>query len=143
MFYKSKPIEYQEWLPWAHVVGNEDDRVAMEFHDLALLKANLVKQQKQIAYDLLFKSDWKVVRAQELGTTVPENITTYRAAVRSAADARCTQINAASSVEDLKTLNLFLYLYFYYLLHVFFHFHHLFDAVLTLHSLYFQNLYYY
>lgn len=104
MFYKSKPIEYQEWLPWAHVVGNEDDRVAMEFHDLALLKADLVKQQKQIAYDLLFKSDWKVVRAQELETTVPENITTYRAAVRSAADARCTQINAVSSVEELKTL---------------------------------------
>ena len=49
-------------------------------------------------------TDWMVVRAAEGGTAVPSSITTKRAAVRTKANAMCTQIDAASDVDALAAL---------------------------------------
>ena len=52
----------------------------------------------------LAPTDWMVVRAAEGGKAVPSSITTKRAAVRTKANAMCTQIDAASDVDALAAL---------------------------------------
>ena len=56
------------------------------------------------ASGILQPTDWMVVRAAEGGTAVPSSITTKRAAVRTKANAMCTQIDAASDVDALVAL---------------------------------------
>ena len=56
------------------------------------------------AASILRSTDWMVVRAAEGGTAVPSSITTKRAAVRTKANAMCTQIDAASDVPALIAL---------------------------------------
>ena len=52
----------------------------------------------------LSPTDWMVIRAQEGGTAVPSSITTQRAAVRTKANAMCTQITNAANVDALAAL---------------------------------------
>ena len=56
------------------------------------------------AGSILQQTDWMVVRAAEGGTAVPSSTTTKRAAVRTKANAMCTQIDAASDVDALAAL---------------------------------------
>ena len=56
------------------------------------------------AGSILQPTDWMVIRAQEGGTAVPSSITTKRAAVRTKANAMCTQIDNAANVDALATL---------------------------------------
>jgi hypothetical protein len=53
---------------------------------------------------ILQPTDWMVVRATEGGTAVPSSITTQRAAVRTKANAMCTQIDNAADVDALAAL---------------------------------------
>jgi len=53
---------------------------------------------------ILQPTDWMVVRAAEGGTAVPSSITTKRAAVRTKANAMCTQITNAANVDALADL---------------------------------------
>ncbi len=53
---------------------------------------------------VLSPTDWMVVRAAEGGTAVPSSITTQRAAVRTKANAMCTQITNAANVDALAAL---------------------------------------
>ena len=53
---------------------------------------------------LLQDTDWMVVRAAEGGTAVPSSITTWRAAVRTKANAMCTAIGNAANVDALAAL---------------------------------------
>ena len=48
-----------------------------------------------------------VIRAQEGGTAVPSSITTKRAAVRTKANAMCTQITNAADVDALAALYIY------------------------------------
>jgi hypothetical protein len=65
------------------------------------LKLTIVDQQ---AYDLLQPNDWMVVKATETSGSVASNWTTYRAAVRTAANDMKTKINAVSDVDALAAL---------------------------------------
>jgi len=56
------------------------------------------------AASILQPTDWMVVRAAEGGTAVPSSITTKRAAVRTKANAMCTQITNAANVDALAAL---------------------------------------
>ena len=56
------------------------------------------------AAGILQPTDWMVVRAAEGGTAVPSSITTQRAAVRTKANAMCTQITNAADVDALAAL---------------------------------------
>ena len=64
-------------------------------------KLTIVDQQ---AYGLLQPNDWMVVKATETSSTVASNWTTYRAAVRTAANDMRTKINAVSDVDALAAL---------------------------------------
>lgn len=78
--------------------------------ELSALKANFIKDTKRDAYNHLRGTDWYVLRLLELGTTnpvhaaIPEAVTTYRQAIRTTQDARCTQINEVGTVEELSAL---------------------------------------
>jgi len=56
------------------------------------------------AAGILQGTDWMIIRAAEGGTAVPSSTTTKRAAVRTKANAMCTQIDAASDVDALAAL---------------------------------------
>ena len=56
------------------------------------------------AASILKPTDWMVIRAAEGGTAVPSSITTKRAAVRTKANAMCTQITNAANVDALAAL---------------------------------------
>lgn len=72
--------------------------------DLDGLKTQWKATQSQIADSLLTPSDWRVVRAAELGQAVASIWLTYRGAVRSACNTRQTEINAVADVAALKEL---------------------------------------
>lgn len=54
---------------------------------------------KREAHALLQPSDWYVVRQQETGEPVPENVSAYRASVRAAADAAEADVLALTNAE--------------------------------------------
>ena len=65
-------------------------------------KKRIVKQQ---ASGLLAPTDWYVVKANEVeGYTVPENITNFRSDVRAKSNEMETQIDACTTVDELKKL---------------------------------------
>jgi len=67
--------------------------------DLDDLKTEWDRRVNEIAYSLLSPSDWMVVRKQEIGTDIPAEWATYRAAVRSAAANNKTALNAATDID--------------------------------------------
>ena len=68
------------------------------------LKTNFTQQQKDTAASLLSNTDWYVTRKSETDTAIPEAVTTYRVAVRTACAAREAEIAAVTTTEALKTL---------------------------------------
>ena len=64
----------------------------------------ILRKQKAIASQLLSDTDWYVIRKSETDTAIPANVTTYRAAVRTACAARETEIAAVKTTEALETL---------------------------------------
>ena len=68
------------------------------------LKTLWKAKQDEIAQSLLGPSDWRVVKASELGTTVASKWLTYRGAVRSACNTRQSEITAVTTVEALREL---------------------------------------
>ena len=65
-------------------------------------KKRIVKQQ---ASGLLAPTDWYVVKATEVAEyNVPENVTNFRAEVRTKSNEMETQIDACTTVEELETL---------------------------------------
>ena len=65
------------------------------------LKYNHTQQVKQTANTLLNPTDWYYVRNVEVGTEVPANVVSYRAAVRAECDRLEAAIVAVTTVEDL------------------------------------------
>ena len=69
------------------------------------LKTEKKKIVKQQASGLLAPTDWYIVKATEVADyTVPADITTYRAAVRTRSNEMETAIDGAADVDALKTL---------------------------------------
>jgi len=80
----------------------DDDGVQLINYGLKTEKKRIVKQQ---ASGLLEKTDWHNHKALDDDTyTIPENVKTYRANVRSKSNEMETQIDACSNVDELKTL---------------------------------------
>ena len=79
-----------------------EDGVQVINYGLKTEKKRIVKDQ---AAGLLAKTDWYVVKATEVADyTVPADITTYRAAVRTRSNEMETAIDNAADVDALKTL---------------------------------------
>jgi len=69
------------------------------------LKKLEIEKIKQQAGGLLAPSDWHVVKANEVADySVPTDIATYRADVRAKSNEMETQINACTTVDELKAL---------------------------------------
>jgi hypothetical protein len=85
------------------VQENMDGTYTTSPKDLTQLKATFTAQVDQTAYNLLFPTDWMIVRKAETNVAVPDATTTYRAAVRADALANRTAISNATTVEELIT----------------------------------------
>ena len=82
--------------------GVDDEGNEFANYGLKTEKKRIVKSQ---ASGLLTPTDWHIVKATEVAEySVPENITTFRADVRSKSNEMETQIDACNSVEELETL---------------------------------------
>ena len=82
--------------------GVDDEGNEFTNYGLKTEKKRIVKSQ---ASGLLAPTDWHVVKATEVAEySVPENITTFRADVRSKSNEMENQIDACNSVEELETL---------------------------------------
>ena len=68
------------------------------------IRPGIVQEQKTTAASLLSNTDWYVTRKSETDTAIPANVTTYRAAVRTACAAREAEIAAVTTTESLETL---------------------------------------
>ena len=69
------------------------------------LKTQHKEKIKQQASSLLTLNDWYVIKATEVDSySVPAEMTTYRAAVRTASNDMETKIDASSTVDELATL---------------------------------------
>ena len=68
------------------------------------IRKNHISNINAQAAGILQPTDWMVIRATEGGTAVPSSITTKRAAVRTKANAMCTQITNAANVDALAAL---------------------------------------
>jgi hypothetical protein len=68
------------------------------------LKSNHVARIKSQAADALQSTDWYIIRNAESGASIPANVATYRAAVRSKSNDMEALINAVSTVEQLAAL---------------------------------------
>ena len=92
-----------------YIVSGPDDTGAYSStpRDLAELKFNFKLDQKRQANQTLRQTDWYVIRSTELGVVaaaVPVSISAFRAAYRAASDARCIEIDACTTVQELETL---------------------------------------
>ena len=80
----------------------DDDGKQIINYGLKTEKKKIIKDQ---ASGLLTPTDWYVVKANEVeGYTVPENITTFRSDVRAKSNEMETQIDACTTVDELKAL---------------------------------------
>ena len=68
------------------------------------VKTNLINAERGTVNSLLTEYDWYVTRKSEKGTAIPDTISTYRDAVRTAYETRKTEINNCSDTAALVTL---------------------------------------
>ena len=83
---------------------NNDGSWNIVERDVDVVKAKLIKEQKQYAHGILRQTDWYVVRLAELGVStgaIPPVVTTYRAAIRADSNTRCAEISAATDIPAL------------------------------------------
>ena len=72
--------------------------------DLDELKTDHKEVINSQAGGLLSNTDWYSIRAYDGGTAVPSNVSTHRTAVRTKANAMCTQIDGAADIDALIAL---------------------------------------
>lgn len=68
------------------------------------LKSQKISISKQQTAGLLAKTDWYVTRKADTGTAIPQEVQDFRTNVRAVSNQQETQINACTTVEQLKLL---------------------------------------
>jgi hypothetical protein len=68
------------------------------------LKSQKISISKQQTAGLLQSTDWYVTRKSDTGTAIPQEIQDFRTEVRIVSNQQETQINACTTVEQLKSL---------------------------------------
>jgi hypothetical protein len=81
-----------------------DDGTDSDGNKFTGVRPGIAQQQKITAASLLAQTDWYVTRKSETDVAIPSNVTTYRAAVRTACAAREAEIAAVTTTEALETL---------------------------------------
>jgi hypothetical protein len=70
--------------------------------DVDSLKDGMKAQVKALAASKLAETDWMVTRAMEGGKAVPEAVSAYRVAVREASNTKEAEIDALTSIDEIK-----------------------------------------
>jgi len=95
---------------YVKVLGEVDGQPAMVDSTERLvakgLKSNHIAKVKQNANITLSHTDWFVIRKAERNVDIPADVETYRAAVVAWAQSTEAAITAATTVEELKAINL-------------------------------------
>jgi hypothetical protein len=68
------------------------------------LKSQKISISKQQTAGLLQSTDWYITRKSDTGTAIPQEIQDFRNEVREVSNQQETQINACTTVEELKSL---------------------------------------
>jgi len=96
------------WSPTLAKQLNDEPAVDVDGNDLGYTQTGLKTQwkatQNDIAGSLIAPSDWRIIKAKETSTNIPSAWKTYRAAVRTSCNTRQTEIDACTTVEELKEL---------------------------------------
>ena len=88
--------EVQEWVDDGNTI------TAWAYADsLPEAKTQKINEVKQEAGSILSGTDWMVIRASEGGTSVPSNIATWRATIRTESNDTETAINNLTTVNDV------------------------------------------
>jgi len=95
--------------PMADVLYTSEDEAADSNHVEGTVKSRGLKSEKKTqingtANGLLSETDWMVIREADGGASIPSNIKTYRAAVRTKANTHCTNIDNAADIDALSAL---------------------------------------
>jgi hypothetical protein len=72
--------------------------------DLVSVQENATNAVNSTAYFILFPSDWMVVKSFETGTPINPTWNTWRASIRSTADATRTAIASATDVNEVELI---------------------------------------
>ena len=78
--------------------------ISAKAKSIDVLKEKYIEQVNQRCYTTLCQTDWYVIKHTELGTEIPADIKTFRASVRTKANALETSIKACSSIDDFKAI---------------------------------------
>lgn len=70
--------------------------------DIDDLKTKMIEEVKRQASRLLESTDWMALRASEGGTAIPDEVKTYRTAVRTESNDKETEIKALSDLDAIK-----------------------------------------
>ena len=70
--------------------------------DVAELKKDMIENAKQVVSIILARDDWMSIREAEGGTAMPDNVKTYRAAIRTESGTKEDEINALSDLDAIK-----------------------------------------
>ena len=83
-----------------------DDKVIGSYtiidRDIVGLKEGMITQTRQTVSDILARYDWMSIREAEGGTAMPDNVKTYRAAIRTESGAKEDEINALGDLDAIK-----------------------------------------
>ena len=85
----------------------EIDAIEASKPTLEQLKSEAISQAKQTAYNRLFKTDWYVVRMFDIAEEVPQDVIEERAGIRAGCDNYIINVNACTTIEELKALGEF------------------------------------
>jgi len=97
------PLYVKEWDPTAN--GGEGAMVDTEERLVTKgLKSQWTAQVKDTANKLLASTDWYIIRKAETNTAIPNNVVTYRAAVKTECDQLETAISDSIDVAALITV---------------------------------------
>ena len=83
------------------VTASYGTATAKDLDELKVLKKENINKE---AGGILSETDWYRIREADGGTAVPSNVSTYRTAVRTKANAMCAQIDGAADVDALAAL---------------------------------------
>ena len=103
--YEADPVSFDG--KYYFSVGNPrqlDNSTDSEGNVTLGVRPSVLKEQKTAAGQMLSNTDWYVVRKAETDVAIPNNVATYRAAVRTVCNTRETEIAAVSTTEELEAL---------------------------------------
>lgn len=95
------PLFVQKYNPETEQMENTTERLVSKG-----LKSQRIAQVKQSANITLSHTDWVVIRKAERNVDIPADVATYRAAVVAWANTTEAAITAATTVEELKAINI-------------------------------------